>query len=121
MPSGSSSSPASIRSAARGPEPLAHREPPPEPALPYLIGWAVLLLLLGISVASAYLPIGIFHPIVNFGVALTQTALLFLIFMKLRGRPSLKWVFASAGFFWLLFLFGLTAVDYFTRTGLPPR
>ena len=92
-----------------------------EAQLPYFIGWAVLLLLLGLSVLSAYLPIGAFHPVVNFGIALTQTAILFIIFMKLRGRPSLKWVFAAAGFLWLVFLFGLSAVDYFTRTGLPPR
>lgn len=93
---------------------------PFEPWAPYVIGWAVLLILLGVSIVSAYLPIGWFHPVVNFGVAGTQTALLFLLFMKLRGRPSLKWVFAGAGFFWLMFLFGLGAVDYFTRSGLPP-
>jgi cytochrome c oxidase subunit IV len=122
MPSGSSSLRASTRSGARPREPGVPRRPAlSEPALPYVLGWAVLLVLLGLSVASAYLPIGVFHPIVNFGIALTQTAILFLLFMKLRGRPSLKWVFASAGFFWLTFLFGLAAVDYFTRTGLPPR
>jgi hypothetical protein len=36
-----------------------------------------------------------------------------------RGRPSLKWVFAAAGFFWLMFLFGLATVDYATRSGFP--
>jgi caa(3)-type oxidase subunit IV len=93
----------------------------PEPWTPYLMGWATLLVLLGVSVGSAYLPIGWWHPVVNFGVALTQTAILFILFMKLRGRPSLKWVFAAAGFFWLLFLFGLAAVDYFTRSGIGHR
>jgi caa(3)-type oxidase subunit IV len=83
------------------------------------MGWATLLILLGVSVLSAYLDIGWLHPVVNFGVAFTQTAIVFILFMKLRGRPSLKWVFAAAGFFWLLFLFGLAAVDYFTRSGLP--
>ncbi len=90
-----------------------------EPLAPYLIGWAVLLLLLGLSIFSAYENIGIFHPVVNFGIALTQAAIVFAIFMKLRGRPSLKWVFAGAGFFWLLFLFGIGAIDYFTRSGYP--
>jgi cytochrome c oxidase subunit IV len=78
----------------------------------------VLLILLGVSIASAYMDIGWAHSVVNFGVALTQTVVLFILFMKLRGRPSLKWVFAAAGFFWLLFLFSLTAVDYFTRSGI---
>jgi len=93
----------------------------PEPLLPYFIGWAVLLLLLALSVWSAYLPIGAWHPVVNFGIAGTQTAIVFIIFMRLRGRPQLKWVIAGAGFFWLMFLYGLTTVDYATRSGFPPR
>ncbi len=93
----------------------------PEPLAPYVIGWLVLLLLLGLSVLSAYLDIGIFHPLVNFGIAFTQAAIVFAIFMRLRERPSLKWVFAGAGFFWLMFLFGLSTVDYATRTGWPAQ
>ena len=89
--------------------------------LPYVVAWLVLMLLLGLSVLSAYLDIGIFHPIVNFGIAATQAAIIFIMFMRLRGRPSLKWVFAAAGFFWLLFLFGLSTVDYATRTGFPTQ
>ena len=93
---------------------------PPEPIGPYVMGWAVLLLLLGLSVLAAYEPIGpVFQPIVHFGIAATQAAIVFIIFMKLRGRPSLKWVFATAGFFWLMFLFGLSTVDYATRSGFP--
>lgn len=92
-----------------------------EPMLRYVIAWAVLMLLLGLSVLSAYLDIGFWHPVVNFGIAATQAAIVFLIFMRLRGRPSLKWVFAGAGFFWLMFLFGLSAVDYATRTGFPAQ
>ena len=93
----------------------------PEPWQPYVIAWTVLLVLLGLSVLSAYLNIGIFHPVVNFGIATTQATLVFILFMKLRGRPSLKWVFAGAGFFWLLLLFGLSAADYLTRQGFPAR
>jgi len=91
----------------------------PEPLLSYVVAWAVLMLLLGLSVLSAYLDIGIFHPIVNFGIAATQAAIVFVVFMRLRGRPQLKWIFAGAGFFWLLFLFGLGTIDYVTRSGWP--
>ncbi len=93
----------------------------PEPIAPYVIGWAVMMLLLGLSVLSAYLDIGIFHPVVNFGIAATQAAIIFIIFMRLRGRPSLKWVFAAAGFFWLMFLYGISTVDYATRSGFPSQ
>jgi len=91
----------------------------PEPLLPYIVAWLVLMLLLGLSILSAYLDIGIFHPIVTFGIAATQAAIIFLVFMRLRGRPSLKWVFAAGGFFWLSFLFGLSIIDYATRSGFP--
>jgi caa(3)-type oxidase subunit IV len=89
------------------------------PVRPYVIGWLVLLLLLGLSAGSAYLPIGAFHPAVNFGVAATQCAIIFVLFMQLRGRPSLNWLVAAAGFFWLSFLFVLAGVDYATRAGFP--
>lgn len=88
---------------------------------PYLVAWAVLVLLFGLSVLSAYLDIGVFHPVVNFGIAATQAAIVLLVFMRLRGRPSLSWVFAGAGFFWLLFLFGLGLADYATRAGFPSQ
>jgi len=91
----------------------------PEPLLPYIVAWLVLMLLLGLSILSAYLDNGIFHPIVTFGIAATQAAIIFLVFMRLRGRPSLKWVFAAGGFFWLSFLFGLSIIDYATRSGFP--
>lgn len=92
-----------------------------EPLLPYVIAWLVLILLLGLSVLSANLDIGIFHPVVNFGIAATQGAIILVVFMRLRGRPSLKWAFAGAGFFWLMFLFGLSMADYATRTGFPAQ
>jgi hypothetical protein len=41
------------------------------------------------------------------------------VFMRLREPPAIKWVFAGAGFFWLLFLFGLGVIDYLTRAGFP--
>jgi cytochrome c oxidase subunit 4 len=90
-------------------------------ARPYVVAWAVLILLLGLSVLSAYLDIGVLHPVVNFGIAATQAAIILLVFMRLHGRPSLTWVFAGAGFFWLLLLFGLGMADYVTRTGFPTQ
>ena len=89
------------------------------PYLPFVVGWLTLLVLLGLSVGSAYLDIGRLHAVANFGIAATQAAIVFILFMKLRGRPSLKWVFAAAGFFWLLLLFGLGGIDYATRAGFP--
>lgn len=94
----------------------AHARP-----FPFVVTWLVMLLLAAVSVWTAYLGIGFWAPIVQFGIAGIQTAALFVLFMRLKGPPSLKWVFAISGFFWLLFLFGLSMTDYSNRQGWPPR
>lgn len=88
-------------------------------ALPFVIAWAVMLLLAGASLWTAFLAIGIWTPMVEFGIAVLQTAALYILFMRLKGSPSLKWVFAVSGFFWLLFLYGLSMTDYADRQGWP--
>lgn len=87
--------------------------------LPYLFAWLSLLVLLGASVLTAYLPLGAFHPLASFAIAAIQAAIVFAVFMRLRDPPAIKWVFAGAGFFWLTFLFGIGAIDYLTRAGFP--
>ncbi len=89
-------------------------------ALPFVIAWIAILLLAGISAWTAFLGIGIWAPIVQFGIAAIQAMLVFVLFMRLKGAPSLKWVFAASGFFWLLFLYGLSMTDYSNRQGWPP-
>jgi cytochrome c oxidase subunit 4 len=89
-------------------------------ALPFVIAWAVMLLLAGLSLWTAFLGMGIWAPMVQYGIAALQTAILFVLFMRLKGPPSLKWVFAVTGFFWLLFLYGLSMTDYSNRKGWPP-
>jgi cytochrome c oxidase subunit IV len=88
-------------------------------ALQYFGAWLVLLLLTGLSLLSAYLGLGKYAPVIEFGIAATQAAIVFILFMRLKGPPSLKWIFAGTGFFWLSFLYGLSMVDYATRKGWP--
>lgn len=89
-------------------------------SLPFVIAWLVMLVLLGVSAWTAFLGLGIWAPVVEFGIAAIQTALLFVLFMRLKASSSLVWVFAVSGFFWLLFLYGLTMTDYADRKGWPP-
>lgn len=90
-------------------------------ASPFVIAWLALLLLAGVSTGSAFLGIGAVAPIIEFGVAALQAATLFIVFMRLKGPPSLKWIVAGIGFFWLLFLFGLSMTDYASRHGWPSQ
>ena len=86
---------------------------------PFVVAWLVLLLLAGISMLSAYLGLGVWGPVVQFGIAAIQVAIIAILFMRLKGPPSLKWIFAGTGIFWLMFLFGLSMTDYATRNGWP--
>ena len=85
--------------------------------LPFVVALAGLLA--GLSLWTAFLALGIWAPILQFAIAAAQTAVLFILFMRLKGSPSLKWVFAVSGFFWLLFLYGLSMTDYADRRGWP--
>jgi caa(3)-type oxidase subunit IV len=89
-------------------------------AMPFVVAWAVMLVLAGLSLWSAFLGLGKWGPVVQFGIAAVQTAILFILFMRLKGAPSLKWVFAVSGFFWLSFLYGLSMTDYADRRSWPP-
>ncbi len=89
-------------------------------ALPFVIVWIILLLLAGLSLWTAFLSLREWGPMIQFGIASLQAAIVFIIFMRLKGPPSLKWIFAFSGFFWLLFLYGLSMTDYTNRRGWPP-
>ncbi len=88
--------------------------------LPFVVAWAIMVVLAGLSLWTAFLGLGHWAPVVQFGIAAIQTAFLFILFMRLKGPPSLKWVFAVTGFFWLSFLYGLSMTDYSNRQGWPP-
>jgi caa(3)-type oxidase subunit IV len=88
-------------------------------ALPFVVAWAVLLVLAGLSLWTAFLGIGVWAPIAQFAIAAMQVFILFSLFMRLKGSPSLKWVFAVTGFLWLSFLYGLSMTDYANRQGWP--
>lgn len=88
-------------------------------ALPFVLAWLMLLVLYGVSLGTAFLGLGIWTPVVEFGIAAIGVAVMFIVFMRLKGPPSLKWIFAGSGFFWLLFLYGLSMMDYASRRGWP--
>lgn len=90
-------------------------------SLPFVVAWIALLILAGVSVWTAFLGLGLWAPIAQFGIAALQAAIVFILFMRLKGPPSLRWVFAFSGFFWLLFLYGLSMTDYADRRGWPPH
>jgi cytochrome c oxidase subunit IV len=86
---------------------------------PFVVAWLALLILTGASLGTAFLGMGMWAPMAEFGITAVQTMIVYTLFMRLKGPATLKWVFAGSGFFWLLFLFGLSFTDYASRTGWP--
>jgi cytochrome c oxidase subunit IV len=89
------------------------------PRKTYVKVWAALLMLLGLTVAVAYLHLGWANPAAALGIAGIKATLIILYFMHVRYSPRLVWVFVGAGFFWLCIMFALTFGDYLTRPYLP--
>lgn len=78
--------------------------------------WIGLLLLLGLTVALSYQPLGSLNFPVALTIATTKAALVAAVFMELRGRSGIVRVFACAGFAWLAILLWLGLMDFVTRT-----
>lgn len=87
----------------------------------YLVVYVALLVLLVATVGATYLPGH--HTLLNNVIALTiavvKAVLVMLYFMHVRYSTRLTWLWASAGFFWLVIMFILTLGDYFTRHWVP--
>jgi cytochrome c oxidase subunit 4 len=77
--------------------------------------WLLLVVMHFIILGSAYLNLGPVNTPFMLIFAVIQMVLILLIFMEVRYHRKVIWLFAAAGFFWLLILFTLTGSDYLTR------
>ena len=78
--------------------------------------WLALLVLLALTTASAFLPLGTANLFISLGIAVAKALIVLLFFMELRASRALVRTFAAAGFFWLLIMITLTTADYTHRT-----
>lgn len=81
----------------------------------YRVALALLALFI-LTVAVAYVDLGPLNIYIAVTIALIKATLVVLYFMHVRYHTRLTWIFASAGFIWLLILFALTLSDYATRS-----
>lgn len=78
--------------------------------------FGVLLILLAVSVAAAWLPWGNWGAVVALSIAVAKATLIAVYFMHLHEEHTLTRVFAVSGVIWLLLLFTFLLSDYLTRT-----
>jgi cytochrome c oxidase subunit 4 len=76
---------------------------------------AALMALLGVTLAAAYLRLGVLHTPVAMLISVAKAALIVLIFMNLRRSGPLVVLVFSAGVFWFLIMVTLTLGDYLNR------
>ncbi len=87
---------------------------PSSPRTYYVIYGALIALLL-LTVAVAQLHLGLFGIVLALAIAISKAVLVVLYFMHLRDSSRLTWIFAGAGFAWLLIMVVYTMADYLSR------
>jgi cytochrome c oxidase subunit IV len=95
---------------------------PVVPVRVYVLVFLSLLVFTAVTTAVAFFDLG---GGINNAIALTiavcKALLVILYFMHVRYSDKLTWVFAAAGFFWLLILIGGIMDDVLTRPSLSPE
>lgn len=91
------------------------KEATPDSRRVYFLVYLALLMLLGATVAIAYIELGSLNTLLALAIAITKAVLVILYFMHVRESDVLTRIFVAAGFVWLLILIGLTLSDYLTR------
>ena len=85
----------------------------------YIVVTVALLLLTGVTIGVAFLPLGPWHSPVALGIAAIKAVLVALIFMHLHSAPSMIRLTAVAGLLWLSIMLAGTLDDVVTRGWLP--
>jgi cytochrome c oxidase subunit 4 len=85
------------------------------PVRTYFVVYAALLLLMFLTVFVAQFDLRGLDVVVALAIAVTKAVLVLIYFMHLRYSSRLTWLFASAGFVWLIILLTLMMADYLSR------
>lgn len=81
----------------------------------YVTVWLTLLVLLALTISSAYVPLGLGNAALNLTITVTQASLVMLFSMHLRAAHPLLRVIAAIGFVGIVILIVLSLFDFMTR------
>jgi cytochrome c oxidase subunit 4 len=88
------------------------------PIRTYLIVFALLMVLLVITVAVSLFDFGMLNLFVALSIATVKAGLIMAYFMHLRYSSKLIWIFAGLGFFGLIIMILIAMGDYVARGGV---
>lgn len=83
---------------------------------PYVMVFVALLILTGVTVATAYIDFGAFSLVVALAIAFVKASLVILIFMHAKDSEGVVRLFILASILWLALLIGIILADYLTRS-----
>ena len=81
----------------------------------YLLVFGALMLFTAITVAAAFVDLGVLNNVVMLSIAVVKATLVVLFFMHVKYSTRLIPVVAVGGAFFLLILFAITMSDYLSR------
>jgi cytochrome c oxidase subunit 4 len=81
----------------------------------YWLIWVTLMVLLGATLLVSRFNLGGGNTPLALLISLAKMVLVMVWFMHLRVQRKILWVFAGAGFLWLVILITLTMNDYVSR------
>jgi cytochrome c oxidase subunit IV len=87
--------------------------------LPLSIYWGVFFALVigtALTVWTATIDLGRMNVIVALVIASVKAILVILFFMHVKYSSRMVWLFAGAGFFWVLLMIAFTMQDFATRS-----
>jgi cytochrome c oxidase subunit 4 len=85
----------------------------------YFLVFGTLMVLTAITVAVAFINLGLLNNVVALLVAFIKTILVVLFFMHVRYSSRTTKIFAAAGFFFLAILISFTVSDMHVRSPAP--
>ena len=86
----------------------------------YLTIFGALMVLTVVTVAVAYVDLGVLNTVVALSIASFKATLVVLYFMHVKYASRLTQLFAVTGVFFLVILLGLTMIDYASRMWVNP-
>ena len=85
------------------------------PPIVYVVIFATLLVLTGVTVGASYIEMGVLNPIVALLIGVVKARLVILFFMGVKYSTRLTKLTVGAGLFTFLVLIGMTLSDYISR------
>ena len=81
----------------------------------YVRSFALLMVLLVLTVGANFVNLGPFNVAAALAISVAKALVIILFFMEVRYSNPLVWLFAAAGFIWLVLLLVFIQSDYRTR------